>query len=410
MLNLVKWVFAVFATSTFIPSDNIPHKAYKTCGSRPTISTIDEPVPRSKRSNQFSPRPKISFHSNDEFLFGRTEREASDTRILNGRELSMDGEWPWLSMIVRQGTENDEDARIQCVGVVVNCNTVLTTASCAKTATKGDQVRIGTPVLKESVMRRKIEKIISHPSFTTTRKTGNLKIHHNNIALIFLDEPITQDILYEQGKVAPVCQTDDSSFLNSNCWALGVTTSSDMSSAPFMSSAVQLDVEKQSLKYCNRYGYAEQLKKNQHTCIKAKWDSENQGFCQLADNGAPVICKRENSQNEFFLLGLFSSSEKCETFPKPAVFQETASFTDWIESTIQKEKKCICHRIIPGRQLISPDKCCLNSPYNSGMKQCCGGKLLDLEGPLQCCYGVPYDQQSHTCSTADGLIHKTHFS
>ena len=73
----------------------------------------------------------------------------------------------------------------------------------------------------------------------------------------------------------------DSSFLTSNCWALGMTTSAAMVEAPFISSAVQLDVEKQSLKYCNKYGYANQLDDQQHACIKAKWDSENQGFCQL---------------------------------------------------------------------------------------------------------------------------------
>ena len=58
-----------------------------------------------------------------------------------------------------------------------------------------------------------------------------------------------------------------------------------------------------------------------------------------------VICKRANSQNEFFLLGMYSSSEGCSTFPKPAIFQETASFDDWIQETIQKEKKCLCHKV-----------------------------------------------------------------
>ena len=118
----------------------------------------------------------------------------------------------------------------------------------------------------------------------------------------------------------------------------------------------------------NKYGYGEQLDDQQHICIKSKWESEKSGFCDLADNGAPVVCKRANSQNEFFLLGLYSSSESCSTFPKPAIFQETAGFDEWVQSTIQKERKCLCHRIIPGRQLIAPDMCCLNTPYNSGMK------------------------------------------
>mgnify|MGYP006944939576 CR=1 FL=1 len=40
------------------------------------------------------------------------------------------------------------------------------------------------------------------------------------------------------------------------------------------------------------------------------------------------------------------------------------------------------------------------------MKSCCGGKLLDLDGPLKCCYGVPYDNITHGCNENDGLIFK----
>lgn len=398
------FITPIFAASPFLPSQNIPYQAYKRCGVRNLVKSIDEPV-RSRRNADSELLEMESLFSENINVEERQAR-AADTRILNGRELSMEGEWPWMALVVRQGTESYDDARVQCVGVLINCRTVLTTASCAKTVAKGDQVRIGTPVKDDSVVKRDITKIIQHPAFTTTRKSRKLDIHHNNVALLFLDEAVTDHVLFEQGKVGPVCQTDDNSFLNANCWALGVTTSEGIVEAPFISSAVQLDVERQSLKYCNKYGYGGQLDKKQHACIKAKWNSENQGFCQLADNGAPVVCKRENSQNEFFLLGLYSSSEKCETFPRPAIFQETANFNEWIESTIQKEKMCLCHRIVPGRQMISPDKCCLNTPYNSGLRECCGGKLIDLEGPHKCCFGVPYDQFTHKCSAKDGIIYK----
>ena len=41
----------------------------------------------------------------------------------------------------------------------------------------------------------------------------------------------------------------------------------------------------------NKYGYGDQLVDDQHICIKSKWDSEKAGFCNLADNGAPVLDK-----------------------------------------------------------------------------------------------------------------------
>lgn len=101
--------------------------------------------------------------------------------------------------------------------------------------------------------------------------------------------------------------------MNDNCWALGVTTGPDQKEPPRVSSSVQLDVARQSLQYCkiiktnqkskflkllkaqiskttlgNKYGYGDQLVDDQHICIKSKWDSEKAGFCNLADNGAPV--------------------------------------------------------------------------------------------------------------------------
>jgi len=101
---------------------------------------------------------------------------------------------------------------------------------------------------------------------------------------------------------------------------------------------------------------------------------------------------------------MYSSSEDCSTFPKPAIFQETAAFDNWIQKTIQKERKCLCHKIVPGRQLIAPNMCCLNTPYNDGLKECCGGKLIDLESNHKCCGGIPFDVTTHKCSSHDGLI------
>ena len=53
-------------------------------------------------------------------------------QIANGRSIDLEGEWPWLSMLIKEGSEDQYDAQVQCVGVLINCNTVLTTASCAK--------------------------------------------------------------------------------------------------------------------------------------------------------------------------------------------------------------------------------------------------------------------------------------
>ena len=89
---------------------------------------------------------------------------------------------------------------------------MLTTASCAKMVATGDQVRIGTPVGENSVVKRTVQKIVSHPAFTTTKKSKKLEIHHNNVALLFVDEAVSDHVLYEEGKVGPVCTSEAKDF------------------------------------------------------------------------------------------------------------------------------------------------------------------------------------------------------
>jgi hypothetical protein len=377
--NLLLWTLT---GATFLPSDNRPWKSYKSCGYRSGFETIDEPV-----------------------FGGSSGGRKANTKIYNGRGIFTKGEWPWFASILESGTESFIDPKVKCMGVLINCNTVLTTASCGRSVSAGDQVRIGSPVAENSTVDRKINKVVVHPGFTTTRNEHT--VHYNNVAVLFVDSPVSDDILYEENMVSPVCMTEDASFLTSKCWALGVTTSPGSTTPPYLSTAVQLDVERQSLKYCNAFGYGGELDADQHACVKAKWSSENQGFCNLADNGAPVVCKRDNSQNEFFLLGMYSFSEGCTTFPRPAIFQKTDFMDEWIQKTILRNSKCSCVPPRPGPRLdVQPDMCCLNFSYNSGMKECCGGKLIEKDSSFQCCSGVPFDSDSYRCSPQDGSIIK----
>jgi len=119
--------------------------------------------------------------------------------------MDLEGEWPWMSILVKEGTEDFFDPEVECVGVLINCNAVLTTASCAQNSKAnvlyrkrpyteytlvlkkiilaeieielfkvGNEIRVGTPTGPNSTVRRKIEKILIHPAFTTTRKDQSI--------------------------------------------------------------------------------------------------------------------------------------------------------------------------------------------------------------------------------------------
>ena len=42
------------------------------------------------------------------------------------------------------------------------------------------------------------------------------EIHHNNIAIVFVDSPVTEDVLFENGKVGPVCHTNGKFIMTSS--------------------------------------------------------------------------------------------------------------------------------------------------------------------------------------------------
>lgn len=149
------------------------------------------------------------------FKLQKSSGRKPNTKIYNGRGIFTKGEWPWFASILESGTESFIDPRVKCMGVLINCNTVLTTASCGKTVSAGDQVRIGSPVAENSTVDRKINKVVVHPGFTTTHKDH--KVHYNNVAVLFVDTPVSDDILYEENTVSPVCMTEGRVRTTNNC-------------------------------------------------------------------------------------------------------------------------------------------------------------------------------------------------
>ena len=89
-----------------------------------TFFIVDSP-----KIGQFTENRSIHRKSVNSPKIGRfTEK----IQIANGRSMDLEGEWPWMSVLVKEGTEDYFDPEVECVGVLINCNAVLTTASCAQ--------------------------------------------------------------------------------------------------------------------------------------------------------------------------------------------------------------------------------------------------------------------------------------
>ena len=81
------------ANGAFLPSDNIPWKAYKKCGVRPNVQTIDEPTfGRRKRDfdwleygNDLNGKEHIDLLSRE-----KRDKMRADTRVSSTNETSTD--------------------------------------------------------------------------------------------------------------------------------------------------------------------------------------------------------------------------------------------------------------------------------------------------------------------------------
>uniref|UniRef100_A0A8V0YUC6 Coagulation factor IX n=1 Tax=Gallus gallus TaxID=9031 RepID=A0A8V0YUC6_CHICK len=236
----------------------------------------------------------------------------NDTRVVGGYD-SVKGQLPWQVHLV------DSRGLGFCGGSIINEKWVVTAAHCLE---PGDNVtavagEYNTKEDDHTEQRRQVVKILPYPTYNRTRNK-----HHNDIALLELDQPLTFN-----SYVTPIC-IGSRDFTN-NLLSNGPGTVSGWGSMLYRGrSAIVLQVL--TVPFVDRV-----------TCLKSTSTTILQSmFCAGYTAGGKDTCGGDsggpytNSIGEtWFLTGVTSWGEECAKPGKYGIYTNVAKYMKWIRET-----------------------------------------------------------------------------
>ncbi|XP_061215704.1 coagulation factor IX [Neopsephotus bourkii] len=234
------------------------------------------------------------------------------TRVVGGSD-SMRGEVPWQVHLV------DSKGVGFCGGSIINEKWVVTAAHCLQ---PGDNVtavagEYNTNEDDHTEQRRQVVKILPHPTYD-----ARINKHHNDIALLELDRPLTFT-----SYVTPIC-TGSREFTNA-LLKHGMGTVSGWGSTLFRGRpATVLQVLK--VPFVDR-----------PTCLKSTATTILQNmFCAGFPAGGSDTCGGDSGgpysteiEGTWFLTGITSWGEECAKPGKYGIYTKVSKYLKWIKET-----------------------------------------------------------------------------
>ncbi|KAM9307675.1 acrosin-like [Gastrophryne carolinensis] len=245
----------------------------------------------------------------------------SGSRIVGGRDATP-GSWPWLVSIQQPMDYEGFDYVHLCGGSLLNTQWVLTAAHCFR----GHQIDfhswrlvVGAHQLSKlgsETQIRRIARKIEHERYEA-------KSEKNDIALLFLDKPVTFSKY-----IQPACLPGISATLKymTECFIVGwgVLKEESYEASDVLQEA---PVEMLSLKKCNSTMWYSGAVGVYNLC--AGYEEGGIDSCQ-GDSGGPLMC-REPSKT-FFVVGITSWGSGCAQARSPGIYTSTQYYISWISS------------------------------------------------------------------------------
>ncbi|NXU52974.1 FA9 factor, partial [Turnix velox] len=234
------------------------------------------------------------------------------TRVVGGSD-SMRGEVPWQVHLV-----NSEGVGF-CGASIINQKWLVTAAHCLQ---PGDNVtavagEYHTNETDPTEQRREVVRILPHPTYNAA-----INKHHNDIALLELDQPLTFN-----SYVTPIC-LGNREFTNS-LLKLGMGTVSGWGSVLFRGRpATVLQILK--VPFVDR-----------PTCLKSTSTTILQNmFCAGFSAGGSDTCGGDSGgpytteiEGTWFLTGITSWGEECAKPGKYGIYTRVSKYLKWIKET-----------------------------------------------------------------------------
>ncbi|XP_072847013.2 transmembrane protease serine 12 [Pogona vitticeps] len=256
------------------------------------------------------------------------------TRIIGGQD-AQHGAWPWqVSLqIYRLGIGYVH----VCGGSLINNNSVLTAAHCARKRMIPDVWRavIGLHHLyyhRNHTIKSRIRIITIHSDF------NKITLEHD-IALFTLSKFITYN-----NYVQPICLPNISLPLNkeTTCYISGWGVKRENGSRSQILQVAEVEIIPR--KICNSFDWYEGMVSKNYLCAGS--ESGRVDSCK-GDSGGPLMCCFPNDK-KFYLIGITSHGYGCGRPRLPGVYVHLAKYRKWVDLKLRSKTtaKCIQHILL----------------------------------------------------------------
>jgi len=244
------------------------------------------------------------------------------------------GEFPWMVAVLREEAVEGSDNKLnvyQCGSALIHPSVVLTAAHCVSGKGKKFKVRAGewdTQTKKELYEHqdRDVKSVKIHEQFYA----GAL---HNDVALLFLTEPVT---IAENVNV--ICMPPHNMVVdNTRCFASGWGKDVFGKEGKYQVILKKIDLPIMKRDVCQRNLRTTRLGKffELHKSFICAGGEEGKDTCK-GDGGSPLVCPIKGGDKErYFQAGIVAWGIGCAQKDIPGVYVNIPLFRDWIDTQIK---------------------------------------------------------------------------
>ncbi|KAK6634829.1 hypothetical protein RUM44_000076 [Polyplax serrata] len=278
-------------------------------------------------------------HKNWKLLDNNICGQVSSSRIIGGKEASMNA-FPWVASIGYQiDPSKPKDITFRCGGVLINSNTVLTAAHCAVDLPKNivlDTIRLGehdtatnpdcqNDVCADPVVDFKPEEIILPKNY------NEVPLKHD-LALIRLKRKVTYT-----DYVRPICLPSGKFYRKNLVGRMTEVTGWGIYDMKLLQSSQKLQVvtlpivnNSECIKY---YPKVARIGPTQ-LCIGGIIGKDS---CSGDSGGPAMMVDDSNGEPHYYLVGIVSfGAKECGGSEAPAVYTKITSYLKWVLDNLEK--------------------------------------------------------------------------